>query len=213
MTDPQHRTNAPAFLTGHDQTIAFIGQHRSNHQPTRGGACSCGWTKPAIARDSYTQADHANADLAQSLAERLPTGWTDTDRTIFNWPDLAEHVSAQLDAAHAQIDTYQFHLGQLFEVSQTMKQAAKTVDDLIADRDAEGAYLVAIHRSGTMWEIHVAGVGVTQAEGPNGFEAMARDYLGALGRNENARLDVTWHHDGTTEYLTWEAKVGLTVKP
>lgn len=210
MHQPHHRPGAPAFLNTADQIIAFINEHQQSHRSVGriGGECACGWTAPD--NTVITVGDHAAAALIHDLAERLSTGWTDTDGTEFNWPDLVEHHQNQLDAAHHRMDTYQFRLAQLFEVAQTMRQAAKVVDDFIAERDAESAYIVAIHRSGTLWEIHIPGVGTTQAQTPAEFETVTRDYLAALGRNANARLDITWHRGTTTDYLTWESNTTTT---
>lgn len=205
MYRPHSRPSAPAFLVSADQITAFITEHQHTHRSVGriGGECACGWTAPDDT--VVTVGDHAAATLLADLAERLPTGWTDTDGTVFNWPDLVEHQQQQLDAAHHRMDTYQFRLAQLFEVAQSMRQAARVVDAFIDERDTEGTYTVTIHRSGTLWEIHIPGIGTTQANGPDEFEVMTRDYLAALDRNARARLDVTWHRGGTTDYLTWEA--------
>src|SRR5690606_5871710 len=143
MHQPHHRPGAPAFLNTADQIIAFITEHQQSHRSVGriGGECACGWTAPD--NTVITVGDHAAAALIDDLAERLSTGWTDTDGTEFNWPDLVEHQQQQLDAAHHRMDTYQFRLAQLFEVAQTMRQAAKVLDDFIAERDAEGTYIVA----------------------------------------------------------------------
>lgn len=205
MTTPQPRPSAPAFLGSHDAVIDFINDHRQRHQRRARTECSCGWHLPDNGTARFTHDDHLATDLADLLAARLDSGTTDPNGAAFNWPDLVDDLYTKLETAHNHIDNYQFHLGQLFEVAQTMKQAVKVVDDFIAGRDAEGTYLATIHRSGTLWEIHIPGVGVTQATNPDEFETMARDYLEALDRNRQARIDVTWHRDGNTEYLTWPA--------
>jgi hypothetical protein len=55
---------------------------------------------------------------------------------------------------------------------------------------------------GVKWELHIQGVGVTQAEDDNEIEEMVRDYLDCMNGNPNADIVITWPSGPTITYRT-----------
>lgn len=199
MPTERPRPGSPDFLDSPEAIIEFMETTTSRHRPT-GGGCICGWSDdPLPGGNRITHADHATAALQLELAERLPSTTFDTDGTVYNWPDLVDDLYQQVDRAASAQDERHYGDALLRQTAAQMKEAAEYIDQWYTEKyPGPDSYRVSAHRSGTIWELHIDRLGVTQVLRADDAEAMIRDYLAVMGGNSSAELRITWHPTGTT---------------